>query len=177
MQPLNKKNPATSPQNLQKNKSCNLSEWEKSRNLSTHKNHTTSPHTKSCNLSTKHRKNRKTLPLEHHIGCQMYKIALSKKTEKVKKKEVGWFFCWEVSWFFSLLSILSLIYIFFLLSQYFWKEQFVTHDNRCDFLRAAFCDSRDIFNNDVLKLLYKQPFWEDRLLKLDGPLICPLFLN
>ena len=39
---------------------------------------------------------------------------------------------------------------FFLLSQYFWKEQFVTHDNRCDFLRAASCDSRDIFNNDVL---------------------------
>ena len=30
-----------------------LSEWEKSSNLSTHKNHATSPNLKSCNLSTK----------------------------------------------------------------------------------------------------------------------------
>ena len=29
--------------------------------------------------------NRKTLPWEHHIGCQMYQIALSKSTKKVKK--------------------------------------------------------------------------------------------
>ena len=32
-----------------------------------------------------------------------------------------------------------------LLSQYFWKEQFDTFDNRCDILRAAFCHSRDVF--------------------------------
>ena len=31
------------------------------------------------------------------------------------------------------------------LSQYFWKEQFDTFDNRCDVLRAAFCDSRNFF--------------------------------
>ena len=38
-------------------------------------NHTTS--------QNKHRENRKTLPWEHHIGCQMCQIALSKRTKKV----------------------------------------------------------------------------------------------
>ena len=32
---------------------------------------------------------------------------------------------------------------FFLLSLYFWKEQFDTFVNRCDVLRAAFGDSVD----------------------------------
>ena len=32
----------------------------------------------------KHRENRKTLPREHHIGCQVCRIALSKSTKKVK---------------------------------------------------------------------------------------------
>ena len=31
-----------------------------------------------------------------------------------------------------------------LISQYFLKEQFDTFDNRCDALRAAFCDSCDV---------------------------------
>ena len=35
------------------------------------------------------------------------------------------------------------IYIY-LLSQYFWTEQFDLFDKRCDVLRAAFCDSRDV---------------------------------
>ena len=39
-----------------------------------------------------------------------------------------------------------------LLSQFFWKEQFDTFDNGCDFLRAAFCDSRDVFHLMVLKM-------------------------
>ena len=51
------KNDATSPQkkwrNLQKNNHVTwVSRWEKSHNLSTHKNHATSPHIKSRNLST-----------------------------------------------------------------------------------------------------------------------------
>ena len=37
-------------------------------------------------LLTKYRDNRKTLPWEHHIGCQMCQISFSKTTEKVKKK-------------------------------------------------------------------------------------------
>ena len=32
--------------------------------------------------TTKHRENRKTLPWEHHIGCQMCQISLSKRTIK-----------------------------------------------------------------------------------------------
>ena len=69
--------------NLKKNKSCNPSDWvrkitqplhtQKSRNLSTHK--ITQP-------LKKHRKNCKRLPWEHHIGCQMCQIALSKSTKK-----------------------------------------------------------------------------------------------
>ena len=36
-------------------------------------------------------------------------------------------------------------YFFFVkLFRYFWKEQFDTFDNRCDVLRAAFCDSRNV---------------------------------
>ena len=36
-------------------------------------------------------------------------------------------------------------YCIFLLSHYFWIEQFVTFDNWCDVLRAAFCDCRNVF--------------------------------
>ena len=36
-------------------------------------------------------------------------------------------------------------FIFYLLSQYFWKKQFDTFDNTCDVLRAAFYDSCDVF--------------------------------
>ena len=43
--------------------------------------------------------------------------------------------------------------IFFLLSQYFRKEHFDTFDNRCYVLRAAFCDSRDVFG-EVAQLSY-----------------------
>ena len=48
----------------------------------------------------KHRKNRKTLPWEHHIGCQMCQIALSKSTEKKRKKYRSDFLCEEVAWLF-----------------------------------------------------------------------------
>ena len=34
---------------------------------------------------------------------------------------------------------------FFLLNHYFWKEQFDTFDMRYDVLRAAFCDSHNVF--------------------------------
>ena len=41
-------------------------------------------------------------------------------------------------------------YNFFLkLFQYFWKVQFDTFDSRCDFLRAAFCDSRNVFQSQT----------------------------
>ena len=36
----------------------------------------------------KHCENRKTLPWEHHIGCQMCQIALSNRTEKVNLKNL-----------------------------------------------------------------------------------------
>ena len=39
-----------------------------------------------------------------------------------------------------------------LLSQYFWKEKFDIFDNRCDVLRAAFCDSRDVNIQDVARI-------------------------
>ena len=35
--------------------------------------------------------------------------------------------------------------LFLLLSEYFWKEQFYTYDNRCDVLRAALCYSHNFF--------------------------------
>ena len=35
---------------------------------------------------TKHRENRKTLPWEHLIGCQMCQVVLTKSTKKVLKK-------------------------------------------------------------------------------------------
>ena len=79
---------------------------------------------KSCNLFTKkfkqplhtvsqqnHCENCKMLPWEHHICCQMCKIAYSKIAEKVNKKI--WFFCWccmifvEVAWFLSRLRDFS----------------------------------------------------------------------
>ena len=71
---------------------------QKSRNLSTNKitqplhpqNNANSQHKESRNLSVKknHRKNRKTLPWEHHIGCQMCQITISKSSEKVQKNNL-----------------------------------------------------------------------------------------
>ena len=40
--------------------------------------------------------------------------------------------------------------------QYFWKEQFDTFDNRCNVLRAAFCNSREAFRNKVIN--HNSPF-------------------
>ena len=40
----------------------------------------------------KHRENRKTLPGEHHIGCQMCRIALSKRTWIVNLKNKSVFY-------------------------------------------------------------------------------------
>ena len=37
-------------------------------------------------------------------------------------------------------------FFFYLLSQHFFKLQFYTFDTRCDVLRAAFCDSRNVLS-------------------------------
>ena len=43
--------------------------------------------------------------------------------------------------------------------QYFCKEQFDTFDNRCDVLRAAFCDSCDVLPSRIWYLvLCKQDY-------------------
>ena len=47
--------------------------------------------------------------------------------------------------FLTTLITVTAVPTFSVLSQYFWKEQFDTFDNRCDVLRAAFCDSCDVF--------------------------------
>ena len=84
--------------NLQKIKSCNLSDWvRKSHNLSTHKNHATSPHTKFHNLFKKHYENRKTLRWEHRIHCQMCQITLSKKTFSAFLERAIWHI-WQPMW-------------------------------------------------------------------------------
>ena len=44
-----------------------------------------------------------------------------------------------------------------LFSEDFWGEQFDTFDNRCDVLRAAFCNSRDVFLERL------RDFWVERL--------------
>ena len=56
-------------------------------------------------------------------------------------------FCGEVPCFFSLTTVTSgtAVTTVKILSQYFWKEQFNTFDNLCDVLRAAFCDSCNVF--------------------------------
>ena len=114
-----------------------VSEWEKALNFSTHKNHATSPHKKSRNLSrNKHCQNRKMLPWEHHIGCQMCQIAFSKSTEVA---------CFLVERLCELSHYYHCCQYWTNLSQYFWKQQFYTFDNQCDVLRAAFCDSHDVF--------------------------------
>ena len=46
---------------------------------------------------------------------------------------------------FTTITTVFFFIFFYLLSQFFWKEQFDTFDNGCDVLRAAFCDSRDVF--------------------------------
>ena len=97
---------------------------------------------KSRNLSTnkKHCKNRKTLPWEHHIGCQMCQIALSQKTDKVKKKIIACMI------FLTTVTTVTAVTKFFLPSHYFWKKLLDTFDNRYDFLRTAFCDSHYVFS-------------------------------
>ena len=112
-----KKNYATSSYNKSRNLSriffCNLSakktstkinqatwvsEWEKSRNLSTHKYHATSPHTKSRNRSTTkkimqplHQKNiakiAKRCPENIISIVKCVKLLFSKAMRKLKKEE------------------------------------------------------------------------------------------
>ena len=118
-----------------------VSEWEKSCNLSKHKSHATSPHTKSRSLSTKPCKNCKMPPREHHIGCQMCQIAFSKSTKKVKKMGACLIFLLRGSVNF-LTTVTTVTKI---LAQYFWKEQFDTFANQCDVHKTAFCDSRYVF--------------------------------
>ena len=87
---------------------------------------------KSRNLSTKkkHCENRKTRRWDHLIGSQMCQITLSKRTEQFKKISCMIFYCHCCHFYFS---------------KFFWKELFDTFDNICDVLRAAFCNSRDVF--------------------------------
>ena len=79
------------------------------------------------------------LPWKHHIGCEVCQIALSKSTEKVFFTIVT-----AVTVGTIMRKIMQPLHHFFLLSQYFWKQLFDTFDNRCDVLRGAFCDSRNV---------------------------------
>ena len=98
-------------------------------------------------IVVKHRENRKPLPWEHHIGCQMCQIALSKSTEifftvvtavtvvtLVRKQHLT-----------SSHKKITQLFCLLLFSKYFWKVQLDPFDNRCNVLRAAFCDSPNVF--------------------------------
>ena len=74
----------------------------------------------------------------------MCQIAFSKSTEKVKEKK-GFCFFGGRGCIIFLATVTAVTTVFFLRPQYSWKEQFYTFDNQCDALRAAFCDSCDIF--------------------------------
>ena len=95
-----------------------------------------------------HRENCKALPWEHLIGCKMCKIALSKSTEKVKKGCMIFLWSGCVIFLTTVTTTVTAVttVIFFVLSQYFWKDQFDTFDYQCDILRAVFCDSRNVFS-------------------------------
>ena len=99
---------------------------------------------------SKHCKNRKTLPWEHNIDCQMCQIDLSKSTEKVVI-----FFCLIFLWrgcviFFTTVHTVTAVATVkntqTKLFHYFWKKQFDTFDNQCDVFKAEFCDSCDVWN-------------------------------
>ena len=84
----------------------------------------------------KHHKNRKTLPWERHICCQMCQIALSKSTEKVY---FSFFLIVETAVtvvknitqpFQKNQGTPHFLFFFFQPSHYFWKERFDTFDNR-----------------------------------------------
>ena len=57
-------------------------------------------------VEKKHRENRKTLPWEHHIGCQMCQIALSKSAQKKKEKIM---FFWDVGDFFNTVTAVTAV--------------------------------------------------------------------
>ena len=118
VQPIAKKNQATSRKiNLE----TWLSEWvrkitqplhtQKSHNLSTHT--TTQPLKKITQPHQKHCENRKTLPWEHHISCQMCQIGLSKIIKRVKKKFRGCmiFLCRGYMIFLTTVTTVKEIYI------------------------------------------------------------------
>ena len=69
-------------------------------------------------------------------------------------------FCGEVALFFLLLSLLSLLsllfflyFIFYFLSTF--KRATYKFDNRCDVLRAAFYDSRDVLRRGCITFLWR----------------------
>ena len=73
-----------------------------------------------CHEEEKHCQNCKTLPWEHHIGCQMCQVALFKSAKKEEKKIIHYCtycHCCHHSNFFFLFW-----YFFFFLSQYSWKD-------------------------------------------------------
>ena len=59
----------------------------------------------------------------------------------------------------------------YLLSPYFWKEQFDTFDNRCDVLRAAFCDSRDVLHMCPKVFNFFSQMWQSQLNLCDCMLV------
>ena len=102
----------------------------------------------------------------------MCQIALSKKTEKVLKKK-GTTFVERLRDFPRYCHYSHCCHYhkyIFLLYQYYWKEQFDTVYNRCDVLRAAFCDSCDVFVTAATSVLFSHNchnnFTQKNLLKI-----------
>ena len=56
----------------------------------------------------------------------------------------------------KILRVKNISTTIYLLSQYFRKEQFDLFDNQCDVLRAAFCDSLDVFFTRLERLAWSQ---------------------
>ena len=83
-----------------------------------------------------------------HITLYKNTAKVKKKNvyKKVKKKEKSYSSDGSDSSYSSEKNCSTSQKKFFLrFSEYFWKQQFDTFDNRYDFLKAAFCDSRDVF--------------------------------
>ena len=111
-----KKNHATFKNKLAALSSSNLS--KQSCNLWLFFYHRFLPRQKSMHTLKKHCANRKTLPWENHIGCQMCQIACSKVLKKVFKffllNKGCMTFCGEVAWLF-LTTVNTVTTVIFLL--------------------------------------------------------------
>ena len=118
-QPLHKK--ITQRPQTKTQKSCNLSTHKITQALNK-KTHTNSPpKKKSCNLSTKKsQKSQNTALRTSHWLSNVSNCTFPKNRQSKKKKDVAWFFCGEVAWFFSLLSILTLLSLLYYYYYYFF---------------------------------------------------------